>query len=85
MGPEVTELEARLAEYINIKYVLACSSGTDALVLQLMCKNHSKTDAVFTSSFTFFASAESITLADATTVFVDIGPDTYNIDPAAFK
>jgi dTDP-4-amino-4,6-dideoxygalactose transaminase len=79
MGPEVKELESQLADYIGVKHALACSSGTDALVLPLMTLGLQKNDAVFTSPFTFFASAESISLAGATPVFVDIDPDTYNI------
>lgn len=81
MGPEITELEDSLAKLIGVDHVLACSSGTDALILPLMTMDLKKTDAVFTSPFTFFASAESISLAGATPVFVDINPDTYNIDP----
>ena len=83
MGPEVKELESRLSDYIGVKHTLACSSGTDALVLPLMSRNLKASDAVFTSPFTFFASAESISLAGATPVFVDIDPDTYNIDTSA--
>ena len=81
MGPEVAELESQLADYIGVKHALACSSGTDALLLPLMTLNLEKGDAVFTSPFTFFASAESISLAGATPVFVDIDPQTYNLDP----
>ena len=81
MGPEVKELEEKLADYIGVKYALACSSGTDALILPLMAKGISQGDLVFTTPFTFFASAESITLAGATPVFVDIDPDTYNLCP----
>lgn len=80
MGPEVYELEKQLADYIDVKHVLACSSGTDALILPLMSKSLNANDAIFTTPFTFFASAESITLAGATPVFVDIHPDTYSID-----
>lgn len=82
MGPEVVELEQQLAKYIGVKHVLACSSGTDALVVPLMAKNLNSNDAIFTSPFTFFASAEAITLAGATPVFVDIDAYTYNIAPA---
>lgn len=82
MGPEVNELESQLAEFIGVKHALACSSGTDALLLPLMTLGLKKTDAVFTSPFTFFASAESISLAGATPVFVDINPNTYNLDPS---
>ena len=81
MGPEVRELENQLADYIGVKYSLACSSGTDALVLPLMAKGIEAGDIVFTTPFTFFASAESITLAGGKPVFVDIDPDTYNICP----
>ena len=81
MGPEVKELEKQLADYIGVKHALACSSGTDALLLPLMAKDISLGDIVFTTPFTFFASAESITLAGGTPVFVDIDPDTYNMCP----
>ena len=85
MGPEVAELESQLADYIGVKHVLACSNGTDALTLPLMTKKLCKKDAIFTTPFTFFASAETITLAGATPVFVDIDPKTYNIDPESLK
>lgn len=80
MGPEVYELEQRLSEYLGVKHALACSSGTDALVLPLMAKGIGPGDAVFTSPFTFFATAEAISLCGATPVFVDIDPGTYNLD-----
>jgi UDP-2-acetamido-2-deoxy-ribo-hexuluronate aminotransferase len=79
MGPEVKELEAQLADYVGVKHCLACSSGTDALMLPLMTYGLTVKDAIFTSPFTFFASAESISLVGATPVFVDIDPLTYNI------
>ncbi|MFT5258983.1 MAG: UDP-2-acetamido-2-deoxy-ribo-hexuluronate aminotransferase [Saprospiraceae bacterium] len=82
MGPEIKELEAQLADFIGVKHVVSCGSGTDALQLPLMAKELSASDAIFTTPFTFFASTESITLAGATPVFVDIDPNTYNIDPA---
>lgn len=85
MGPEVTKLEEKLAEHIGVKHVLTCSSGTDALVIPLMTKKLCEKDAVFTSPFTFFATAEAISLAGATPVFVDIDPVTYNIDPQALE
>jgi UDP-2-acetamido-2-deoxy-ribo-hexuluronate aminotransferase len=85
MGPEVKELETQLADFIGVEHVLACSSGTDALVLPLMTQNLNKGDAVFTSPFTFFASAEAISLAGATPVFVDVDPITYNLDPNDLK
>ena len=85
MGPEVTELEKQLGDYIGVKHVVACSSGTDALVLPLLAKKLNKNDAVFTVSFTFFATAESVSLAGGTPVFVDIDPDTFNMDPQALE
>ncbi len=78
MGPEVTELENRLAKFVGRKYCLTCASGTDALQIPLMAYELSKTDAVFVPSFTFFASAESVNLSGATPVFVDID-STFNM------
>lgn len=85
MGPEVTLLETKLAEYIGVKHALSCSSGTDALLLALMTQELTENDAVFTTPFTFFASAEAISLSGATPVFVDIDPNTYNIDPDSLE
>ena len=81
MGPEVKELEEKLADYIGVNFALTCSSGTDALLLPLMANGIENGDIVFTTPFTFFASAESITLAGGTPVFVDIDPNTYNLCP----
>lgn len=85
MGPEVTELEKRLCEYTNAKYALTCSSGTDALVIALMALGVKHTDAVFVPSFTFFATAEAVSLAGATPVFVDSDPETMNLSPDALE
>lgn len=85
MGPEVKELEQQLADYIGVKHAVACSSGTDALLLPLMAQKLQKNDAVFTVSFTFFATAESISLAGGTPVFVDIDPDTFNMSPESLE
>ncbi|MEW6427171.1 MAG: DegT/DnrJ/EryC1/StrS family aminotransferase [Thermodesulfobacteriota bacterium] len=81
LGPENRELEARLAEYVGTKHALACSSGTDALLIALMAYGVGPGDAVFTTPFTFMATAEVISLTGATPVFVDIDPATFNIDP----
>lgn len=81
MGPEVVELESALSKYIGVKHTICCSSGTDALVLPLLAKNLSKADAIFTSPFTFFATAEAISLSGATPVFSDITKDDFNMDP----
>ena len=81
MGPEVAELEQRLASFIGCKYCVSCANGTDALLLSLMAHDIGPGDAVFTTPFTFIATAEVICLLGATPIFVDIDPDTYNIDP----
>ncbi|OEU70975.1 MAG: aminotransferase DegT [Desulfovibrio sp. S3730MH75] len=81
MGPEIPALEKRLAEYCGTKHGLGCASGTDALTLALMALDVKPGDAVFTTPFTFFATAEAIALLGATPVYVDIDPVTFNIDP----
>lgn len=78
MGPEIAELEDRLAKFTGRKYCLTCGSGTDALQIPLMAYELKKTDAVFVPSFTFFASAESVNLAGGTPVFVD-SDTTFNM------
>lgn len=80
LGPEVAELEQRLAEYTGVRHVISCSNGTDALLMPLMAWGIGRGDAVFTTPFTFIATAEVINLLGATPVFVDIDIDTYNID-----
>lgn len=85
MGPQITELEEKLAAYAGAKHVISCSSGTDALVIPLMAYELSRKDAVFVPSFTFFASAESITLAGATPVFVDCDPQTFLMTAETLK
>jgi len=80
LGPEVEELEHKLAEYAGVKHAVSCSNGTDALLMPLMAWNIGRGDAVFTTSFSFIATAEVIVLLGATPIFVDIDPDTYNID-----
>lgn len=82
MGPEVAELETRLASFVGAKYCVSCASGTDALLLSLLAKEVGPGDAVFTTPFTFIATAEVICLLGATPVFVDIDSETYNISPA---
>lgn len=85
MGPEVQELEERLAAYVGVKYAVSCSSGTDALLMPLMAYEVGPGDAIFTTPFTFIATAEVIQLVGATPVFVDIDPKTFNIDVAALE
>jgi len=81
MGPEVAEIEKRLSEYVGSKHAVSCASGTDALLMALMALNVGPGDAVFTTPFTFIATAEVIQLLGATPVFVDIDQSTFNIDP----
>jgi len=85
MGPEIRELEAQLAAYAGVKHAIGCASGTDALLMALMAYNLGPGDAVFTTPFTFIATAEVISLLGATPVFVDIDPKTYNMDPAKLE
>ncbi len=81
MGPEIRELEQRLAAYVGVEHAVSCASGTDALLLALMAYGAGPGDAVLTSPFTFISTAEVISLLGATPVFVDIDPETFNMDP----
>lgn len=85
MGPEVAELEARLATYAGTKYCITCASGTEALLMSLMALGIEPGDEIITTPFTFVATAEVIVLLGAVPVFVDIEPDTCNIDPAKIE
>ncbi len=80
LGPEVTELEGRLAAYTGAKHCVTCASGTEALLIALMAIDIQPGDEVVTTPFTFAATAEMIVLLGAKPVFVDIEPDTCNID-----
>ncbi|CAM5344781.1 UDP-2-acetamido-2-deoxy-3-oxo-D-glucuronate aminotransferase OS=Afipia felis OX=1035 GN=wbpE PE=3 SV=1 [Afipia felis] len=84
-GPEVTQLEADLAAFCGAKHVIACASGTDALLMVLMAKGIGPGDAVLVPSFTFCATGEVVALAGATPVFVDVDETTFNIDAASLK
>ena len=81
MGPEVRTFEERLADFGRAAFALSCANGTDALALPLMAWEIGAGDAVFCPSFTFAATPEVIPWTGATPVFVDILPDTYNLDP----
>lgn len=83
MGPEIEELETRLAEYVGTEHCVALSSGTDALLVAMMALDIQPGDEVVTTPFTFIATGEMIALLGATPVFADIDPHTYNLDPAA--
>lgn len=81
MGPEVAELEGKLAAYTGSKHCITVASGTEALLIALMALDIKAGDEVITPSFTFVATAEVIVLAGAKPVFVDVEPDTCNVDP----
>jgi dTDP-4-amino-4,6-dideoxygalactose transaminase len=85
MGPEVAQVEADLAAFCGASIVVGCGSGTDALVLVLMAKEVGPGDAVLCPSFTFAATAEVVALVGATPLFVDVLPNTFNMDPASLR
>lgn len=81
MGNEVKELEGKLAKYVGVKYAVTCANGTDALQIALMAFDIKEGDAVFVPSFTFYSTAEVVSLVGATPIFVDVDERTFNIDP----
>jgi len=81
LGPEVFELETRLAQFTGSKHCVTVANGTDALIIAMMALDIKPGDEVITTPFTFIATAETIVLLGAVPVFVDIDPKTYNIDP----
>lgn len=85
LGPEVGELEEKLARYVGARHCVTCASGTDALLMALMALELKPGDEVITTPFTFVATAEVIVLAGARPVFVDVEPDTCNIDAAKIE
>ncbi len=80
LGPEVRTLEAELAQFCGVRHAITCASGTDALMLALMAKGVGAGDAVFCPSFTFCATAEVVALLGATPLFIDVEPNSFNID-----
>ena len=82
LGPEVRKLESELSEFTGAPHALGCGSGTDALLLLLMALGVGPGDAVFCPTFTFIATAEVVALLGATPIFVDIQPESFNLDPS---
>ena len=85
MGPEVEEFEAQLCRFTGAKYALGCANGTDALTLVLMAWQVGPGDAVFVPSFTYVATAEAPAQLGATPFFVDVNPDTFNLEVAGLQ
>ncbi len=85
MGPEVQEMEGRLAEYVGAQHCISVASGTEALLISLMALGIGPGDEVITTPFTFVATVETIVLLGITPVFVDIEPDTCNIDASKIE
>lgn len=81
LGPNVQAFEQEAADFLGVKHAIGCASGTDALHLALLAAGITVGDEVITSSFTFIATAEAISYVGATPVFVDIEPNTFNLDP----
>ncbi len=85
MGDEVAALEDEIASYCDSRFAIGCNSGTDALIIALQALDIGEGDEVITTPFSFFATASSICRAGATPVFVDIDPETYNLDVDAVE
>src|SRR5580698_6477569 len=85
LGPQVAQLERDLAAWAGVKHAIACANGTDALLMVLRAWDIGPGDAVFVPAFTFAASGEVVALAGASPVFVDVLPDSFNMDPASLE
>lgn len=81
LGYNVLLLENKIAKYVNAKYCVSCSSGTDALLMSLMAYDIKPGDVVFTTVYSYISTAEVIQFLGAIPVFIDIDPETYNMDP----
>lgn len=85
LGPEVAELEEKLAAYTGAKYCITVANGTDALQIAQMALGIGPGDEVITPGFTYIATAETVALLGAKPVYVDVNPRTYNLDPALLQ
>ena len=85
LGPEVKELEEKLAAYVGAKYCITCANGTDALQIAQMAFGIGLGDEVITPGFTYIATAETVAILGATPVYVDVNPNTYNLDVAQLE
>ena len=85
LGPEVSELETKLAKFVGAKFCITCANGTDALQIVQMAMNIGPGDEVITPGFTYIATAETVALLGAKPVYVDIDPRTYNLDPGKLE
>lgn len=85
MGPEVEQLERKLAEFAGVKHAVTCASGTDAAVIAMMAMGIGPGDEVICPAFSFIATAETVVLVGATPVYVDVDPRTYNLDVRALE
>lgn len=85
LGPEVAELEERLAAYVGAKYCISCANGTDALQIAQMALGIGPGDEVITPGFTYIATAETVAVLGGKPVYVDIDPRTYNLDPTLLE
>lgn len=85
LGPQVTQFEGEIAAWAGVKYAVTCANGTDALLLVLRAWGVGPGDAVFVPAFTFAATGEVVALTGASPVFVDVLPDTFNMDPASLE
>ncbi|MGI2026448.1 DegT/DnrJ/EryC1/StrS family aminotransferase [Endozoicomonas acroporae] len=85
LGPEVTELEEKLADYVGVKHCISVANGTDALQIALMALDIKPGDEVITPAFSYIATAETSALLGAKLVYVDVDPKTYNLDPTLIE